>query len=64
VVYDLPERDCAALASNGELSLANNGTAMYQEYIDMIAAQIKSFPDVTFLLVVGRCTYRPRILQR
>jgi cellulase/cellobiase CelA1 len=53
VVYDLPERDCAALASNGELSLANNGTALYQEYIDMIAAQIKSFPDVTFLLVIG-----------
>ncbi|KAH3985104.1 glucanase [Parastagonospora nodorum] len=52
VVYDLPERDCAALASNGELSLANNGTALYQEYIDMIAAQIKQFPDVTFLLVV------------
>lgn len=53
VVYDLPERDCAALASNGELSLANNGTALYQEYIDNIAAQIKAFPDVTFLLVVG-----------
>ncbi|OAL04200.1 1,4-beta cellobiohydrolase [Phaeosphaeriaceae sp. SRC1lsM3a] len=52
VVYDLPERDCAALASNGELSLAKNGSALYQEYIDMIAAQIKSFPDVTFLLVV------------
>lgn len=56
VVYDLPERDCAALASNGELSLANNGTAMYQEYIDMITAQIKQFPDVTFLLVVGKST--------
>jgi cellulose 1,4-beta-cellobiosidase len=53
VVYDLPERDCAALSSNGELSLANNGTAMYQEYIDMIAAQIKTFSDVTFLLVIG-----------
>jgi cellulose 1,4-beta-cellobiosidase len=56
VVYDLPERDCAALASNGELSLANNGTALYQEYIDMIAAQIKQFSDVTFLLVVGKST--------
>jgi cellulose 1,4-beta-cellobiosidase len=53
VVYDLPERDCAALASNGELSLANNGTALYQDYINSIAAQIKAFPDVTFLLVVG-----------
>jgi hypothetical protein len=52
VVYDLPERDCAALASNGELSLANNGSALYQDYINSIAAQIKSFPDVTFLLVI------------
>ncbi|KAL5118535.1 hypothetical protein ACEQ8H_003550 [Pleosporales sp. CAS-2024a] len=52
VVYDLPERDCAALASNGELSLANNGSALYKDYIDSIAAQIKAFPDVTFLLVI------------
>ncbi|KAF2257462.1 glycoside hydrolase family 6 protein [Trematosphaeria pertusa] len=52
VVYDLPERDCAALASNGELSLANNGTALYQEYINDIAAQINAFPEVTFVLVI------------
>ena len=55
VVYDLPERDCAALASNGELSLANNGSALYTDYINQIAAQIKAFPDVTFLLVIGEC---------
>lgn len=59
VVYDLPERDCAALASNGELSLANNGSALYMEYIDNIAAQIKAFPDVTFLLVVGQSVFDP-----
>jgi cellulose 1,4-beta-cellobiosidase len=29
VVYDLLDRDCAALASNGELSIANNGSALY-----------------------------------
>ncbi|OAG09935.1 1,4-beta cellobiohydrolase [Paraphaeosphaeria sporulosa] len=52
VVYDLPERDCAALASNGELSLANNGAALYQGYIDDIAAQINAFPDVQFVLVI------------
>ncbi|KAJ4351785.1 uncharacterized protein N0V89_007129 [Didymosphaeria variabile] len=52
VVYDLPERDCSALASNGELSLANNGAALYQGYIDDIAAQIKAFPGVTFVLVI------------
>jgi cellulose 1,4-beta-cellobiosidase len=39
VVYDLPNRDCAALASNGELKVAENGLARYQtEYIDPMAA--------------------------
>ncbi|MGE5865883.1 MAG: glycoside hydrolase family 6 protein, partial [Rhizobacter sp.] len=38
VVYDLPDRDCAALASNGELSSANNGMEIYKtQYIDRIA---------------------------
>lgn len=41
VVYDLPDRDCAALASNGEFSIANNGQANYFNYIDQIVAQIK-----------------------
>ncbi|MFJ8583112.1 glycoside hydrolase family 6 protein [Streptomyces sp. NPDC093595] len=39
VVYDLPGRDCAALASNGELPLTAEGLARYKsEYIDAIAA--------------------------
>src|SRR5439155_17082059 len=37
VVYDLPNRDCSALASNGELLIANGGTAIYRaQYIDVI----------------------------
>ncbi|GAA1761684.1 glycoside hydrolase family 6 protein [Luedemannella helvata] len=39
VIYDLPNRDCSALASNGELLIANNGLARYKtEYIDPIYA--------------------------
>ncbi|WP_433058279.1 glycoside hydrolase family 6 protein [Dactylosporangium sp. CS-033363] len=39
VVYDLPNRDCAALASNGELKVKENGLARYKsEFIDPIAA--------------------------
>jgi cellulose 1,4-beta-cellobiosidase len=39
VIYDLPNRDCAALASNGELLISQNGLARYRtEYIDPIAA--------------------------
>ncbi|MFI9595863.1 glycoside hydrolase family 6 protein [Nonomuraea sp. NPDC052265] len=38
VVYDLPNRDCSALASNGELLIAENGFNRYKaEYIDVIA---------------------------
>ncbi|MFJ2580889.1 glycoside hydrolase family 6 protein [Kitasatospora aureofaciens] len=39
VVYDLPGRDCAAIASNGELPATAAGLATYQsQYIDPIAA--------------------------
>lgn len=52
VVYDLPDRDCAALASNGELQSANNGMALYKsQYIDRIA-QILSLPAYSGLRVV------------
>jgi cellulose 1,4-beta-cellobiosidase len=38
VVYDLPNRDCAALASNGELTVAGGGLARYRtSYVDPIA---------------------------
>ena len=37
VIYDLPNRDCAALASNGELLIASGGMTRYQnEYITPI----------------------------
>jgi len=39
VIYDLPGRDCYALASNGELPATDAGMARYKtEYIDPIAA--------------------------
>jgi cellulose 1,4-beta-cellobiosidase len=52
VVYDLPDRDCAAAASNGEYSIANGGVANYKAYIDSIRAKVIDFSDVRFLLVV------------
>jgi len=52
VVYDLPDRDCAALASNGELSSANNGMAMYKtQYIDRIT-EIVARPAYAGLRIV------------
>jgi cellulose 1,4-beta-cellobiosidase len=62
VIYDLPDRDCAARASNGELSIAANppaqpldGLTTYeQNYIDVIAGILKnsSFANIRFVLVI------------
>jgi cellulose 1,4-beta-cellobiosidase len=52
VVYDLPDRDCAAAASNGEFSIADNGQADYFNYIDQIAAAIKAQPNVRVVAVI------------
>ncbi|KAF4964961.1 hypothetical protein F66182_18044, partial [Fusarium sp. NRRL 66182] len=52
VVYDLPDRDCAAAASNGEYTVADNGVANYKAYIDSIVAQLKAYPDVHTILII------------
>ncbi|KAG8733431.1 Beta-glucosidase cel3A [Ceratobasidium sp. 423] len=52
VVYDLPDRDCHAKASNGELTSANGGEALYKQYIDDIAAWITKYPQVRVVAVV------------
>jgi cellulose 1,4-beta-cellobiosidase len=53
VVYDLPDRDCAALASNGELSIANDGVQRYKtEYIDAIAAAFRAHPHQRIVAVI------------
>jgi len=52
VVYDLPDRDCAALASNGEYSIANGGVANYKKYIDAIKAILVTYSDVKTILLI------------
>ncbi|MEU3253522.1 glycoside hydrolase family 6 protein [Streptomyces sp. NPDC006997] len=55
VVYDLPGRDCAALASNGELPLTAAGLARYKsEYIDVIANVFKDpkYQDIRITTVI------------
>ncbi|KAI1631804.1 carbohydrate-binding module family 1 [Biscogniauxia mediterranea] len=52
VVYDLPDRDCAAAASNGEYAIADGGVDKYKAYIDAIVEQVKAYSDVRILLVV------------
>lgn len=53
VVYDLPDRDCAALASNGEYAIADNGVAKYEAYIDSIRAHLVTYSDVKVILLIG-----------
>ncbi|KAK7951640.1 uncharacterized protein PG986_007368 [Apiospora aurea] len=51
VIYDLPGRDCAAKASNGEL--AYNEISRYKsEYIDPIVAILKKNPNTAFALLI------------
>ncbi|MEO5689562.1 MAG: glycoside hydrolase family 6 protein, partial [Burkholderiaceae bacterium] len=63
VIYDLPDRDCAALASNGEISIAANPPAQplsgidtyKQNYITPIVNTLQSYatnPRIRFVLVV------------
>ncbi len=53
VVYDLPNRDCAAAASAGELKVSENGEQRYKtEFIDPITAQFKAHPDQPIAVVL------------
>jgi cellulose 1,4-beta-cellobiosidase len=55
VIYDLPNRDCAALASNGELLIAQNGLARYRtEYIDPIRSILSrsAYANLRIVLIV------------
>jgi cellulose 1,4-beta-cellobiosidase len=53
VIYDLPNRDCAAAASNGELVIAEDGLNIYRtQYIDPIVS-ILSDPKYNSLRIVA-----------
>jgi cellulose 1,4-beta-cellobiosidase len=53
VVYNLPNRDCAAAGSRGELSVEKNGEALYQhQFIDVIAAAFRAHPNQKIAVVL------------
>ncbi len=55
VIYDLPNRDCSALASNGELLIAQDGLNRYKtEYIDKIFSIISQskYSSLRIIMVV------------
>ncbi len=54
VVYDLPNRDCSALASNGELLISTGGSAIYKtSYIDVIVSDLLSKPAYANLRIIA-----------
>lgn len=53
VVYDLPNRDCSAKASSGELDVENGGEARYRsDFIDPIAAELRQHPQLRIAVVL------------
>jgi cellulose 1,4-beta-cellobiosidase len=52
-VYDLPNRDCSASSSAGELRVENDGEAIYKtKFIDPIAAAFVAHPDQPIVVVL------------
>jgi len=51
VIYDLPGRDCAAKASNGEIPVGGISTYKSQ-YIDPIVAIFKKYPNIAIALII------------
>ena len=53
VVYDLPNRDCSARASAGELKVEEDGETRYKkEFIDPIAAQFRAHSDQPIVVIL------------
>ncbi|KAK6343559.1 hypothetical protein TWF730_011149 [Orbilia blumenaviensis] len=53
VIYNLPGRDCAALASAGEIPLGPNALNTYKtEYIDPIVAIMRKYNSLRYLVVI------------
>ena len=53
VVYDLPNRDCAAKSSAGELTVESGGEARYaSEVVDPIAAAFRAHPAIHAAVIV------------
>ena len=53
VVYDMPNRDCAAKASGGELKISQNGAERYRnEFIGPLAEIFKKYSDIPIVVIL------------
>ncbi|KAI9802313.1 MAG: hypothetical protein M1833_001819 [Piccolia ochrophora] len=51
VVYNLPNRDCGAEASAGELLIANNGIEEYKKFIDAVAEALTGSEELVSVVL-------------
>ncbi|CUS09186.1 unnamed protein product [Tuber aestivum] len=54
VVYNLPDRDCSAKASSGELNLAQDGLNKYKQFVDSVAEELctSKAEELSFAIVL------------
>jgi len=52
VLYDLPGRDCSAVASSGELPLGAGEARYRSEFIDPVAAQLRDHPSQRIVVLL------------
>jgi cellulose 1,4-beta-cellobiosidase len=52
VLYDIPGRDCAAVASSGELDLQSGMARYTHDFIDVIAGQFRDHPSQRIVAVL------------
>ncbi|PWW72536.1 Glycoside Hydrolase Family 6 protein [Tuber magnatum] len=54
VVYNLPDRDCSARASDGELKLDQDGLSKYKQFVDSVAKELctSKAEELTFAIVL------------
>ncbi|KAJ4308451.1 1,4-beta-D-glucan cellobiohydrolase cel6b [Neodidymelliopsis sp. IMI 364377] len=53
VLYNLPDRDCSAGESAGELTIDNDGLRIYKsQFVDKYAKLVKEADDLTFAIVL------------
>lgn len=58
IVYNLPDRDCAAAASNGTLHSDMDGMEIYQtQYIDVIAETFAKYPNIRIVAMLEPDSY-------
>ena len=62
VIYNFPNRDCSAKASDGELHLDEDGLERYKtEFIDPIVELAKEYSDVRMIFVYGIVAVAPKL---